>query len=116
MLYRLYQQSSETRIYTEPFSQCKIPYLPTKRMRERYPDGAFTVIGEIGCSAKPCAGQDRLLADSKTKIPVFPRGSLFPPFEWVAGYVQVGENTYVAVVKSMFPSFLFRRNRRQRHN
>jgi len=34
-------------------------------------------------------------------IPIFPLGSIKKPFEWVDGYAAVGENTYVAVVKSL---------------
>ena len=116
MMYRIYRKSTETPVYTEPFNRCKMPYLTAKQMDERYPDGAFTIIGEIGCFAKPCAGQDSLMVDVKNEIPVFPRGSLFPPLEWVAGYVQVGEAVYIAAIRSLIPSFSrrWRRSRRTR--
>ena len=81
-------------------------------MRERYPDGAFTVIGEIGGRSPPHEHGDTLLTDDGKSIPVLPRGSLRGPFEWVAGYIPVGENTYVAAVKSLVPVFFYRRKKR----
>jgi len=75
-------------------------------MKEMYPDEDFVVIGEIGICAESFNSQDMLLTDYGKLVPIFPRGSLTKPFEWIAGYIAVGENTYVAVVKSIFPPFL----------
>ena len=75
-------------------------------MDELYPDGGYEVIGEIGNSAKKYAEQDVIITDVGKSILIFPRGSLKKPFEWVAGYAEVGENTYVAVVKSIIPRLI----------
>jgi len=73
-------------------------------MVELYPEGGYEVIGEIGNYAKGNSNLDEILTDSGKSIPIFPRGSLKKPFEWVAGYAAVSENTYVAVVRSMIPN------------
>jgi len=77
-------------------------------MKEIYPDRNFVIIGEIGIYADTFNFQDAILTDDGKLIPIFPRGSLRKPFEWIAGYIAVGENTYAAVVKSIFPPFLRR--------
>lgn len=113
MLYRLYPQTNHSRIFTEKNSRSKIPYCTAKKMRELYPDGGFVIIGEIGNFAEVLPGQDALLTYTGKVVPIFPRGSLIKPFEWIAGYIAVGENTYVAAVRSVLPPFLHRRKRRQ---
>lgn len=111
MIYRLYPQTG-TRFFTEKNGRCRIPYLPVKRMRERYPDGNFVIIGEIGGLARTPPGQDTLLIGGK-KVSVFPRGGVCRPFEWIAGYVAVEANTYVAAVRNLFPAFLWCRKRKR---
>lgn len=106
MIYRPYAQADQTRIFTQKYSRSKIPYRTAKKMRELYPDGRFVIIGEIGNFAKTAQDQDMLLTAAANAISIFPRGSLRAPFEWIAGYIAVGENTYIAVVKCLFPSFL----------
>lgn len=81
-------------------------------MRELYPGGDFVIIGEIGNFKEVFGGQDVLMISAGKAIPIFPRGSLMKPLEWIAGYVAVGENTYVAAVRSIIPTFLRRRKRR----
>lgn len=112
MLYHLYPQTGETRIFKEKYSRSRIPYHTGKSMRAKYPGGGFVIIGEIGNFAQTSEDYDVLLASDGKELPIFPRGSLSKHFEWIAGYVAVGENTYVAAVKSIFPSFL--RWRKQR--
>ncbi|MDA8441212.1 MAG: hypothetical protein M0Z55_02445 [Peptococcaceae bacterium] len=109
MHYWLYPQINQTRIFTEKNSQSKIPYCTIKRMQELYPGGDFVIIGEIGNFAAVLGDQDVLLTGAGKAIPIFPRGSLMKPLEWIAGYVAVGENTYVAAVRSITPTFLRRR-------
>lgn len=104
MLYQLYPQAGQTRIFTEKYSRSKIPYRTAKEMRELYPGGGFVIIGEIGIFAEVLADQNMLLTSVGKAVPIFPRGSLIKPFEWIAGYIAVGENTYVAAVRSIFPS------------
>jgi phospholipase/carboxylesterase len=72
-------------------------------MLELYPDGGYEVIGEIGNYARKYAELDEIITDEKKSIPIFPRGSMKKPLEWVAGYAAVEENTYVAVIKSIIP-------------
>ncbi|MDP4092792.1 MAG: hypothetical protein Q8920_05455 [Bacillota bacterium] len=113
MLYRLYPQTNQSRIFIEKNSRSKIPYCTAKKMRELYSDGSFAIIGEIGYFAEALAGQDALLTGTGISVPIFPRGSLIKPFEWISGYIAVEENTYIAAVRSVFPSFLRRRKRRR---
>jgi phospholipase/carboxylesterase len=88
---------------TERHSRRQIAYYSKQKMDELYPDGGYEIIGEIGNFAKEYAGQDVIATDTGKSIPIFPLGSLKKPFEWVAGYMAVGKNTYVAVVKSIIP-------------
>lgn len=109
MLYRLYPQIKQTRFFTEKYSRCQIPYRTAKEIRALYPDESFVIIGEIGIFAQTHAEEDMLLTESGKAIPIFPRGSVKKPFEWIAGYIAVGENTYTAAVRSILPAFLRRR-------
>ena len=113
MLYQLYPQAHEARLFTEPRSQSRLPYRTEKEMRSLYPNGNFVVIGEIGSFARPPTDGDRLLTGDGQTLPILPRGSLKRPFEWISGYIMVGENAHVAAVKSIFSSF-FRRQKRRR--
>lgn len=90
----------------EKHSRSLIAYYSKQKMDELYPDGGYEVIGEIGNSTKRYSSQDVILIDTDKSIPIFSRGSLKKPFEWIAGYTAVGENTYVAVVKSLIPLFI----------
>lgn len=90
---------------TERYSRSSVPYYTKKQMNEMHPNGNYEVIGEIGNFAKKYDGQDVILNENGTSIIIFPRGSLKKPFEWVAGYAALEENTYVAVIKSVIPSF-----------
>jgi phospholipase/carboxylesterase len=85
----------------EQHSRSQIAYVSKQKMDELYPDGGYEIIGEIGNFAGKYTGQDVITTDSGNNIPIFPLGSLKKPFEWVAGYAAVGENIYVAVVKSV---------------
>lgn len=105
MLYRVYPQTGLTKLYTEPHSGSRLPYRTVKEMRELYPHDNFTVIGEIGGFARPPNDRDRLLTEDDKVLSILPRGSLQRPFEWVAGYVAVGKNTYLAAIKGMIPAF-----------
>ena len=106
MLYHIYLQTNQTRIFKEKYSRSKIPYRTAKKMRELYPGGGFVIIGEIGNFAETLEDQDVLLTNCGIAIPIFPRGSLIKPFEWISGYIAVEENIYVAAVRSIFPAFL----------
>jgi len=108
MLYRIYQQMDSAKFYTEPHSRSSLPYRTEKEMRIRYPDGNFSVIGEIGNLAQFQTVGDALLSDNGMQIPILPRGTLKKPFEWVAGYVAVEKNTYLAAINSLIPLFLRR--------
>ncbi|MBR0600275.1 hypothetical protein [Sinanaerobacter chloroacetimidivorans] len=105
MLYRIDPQMDSLKFYREPNSGSKLPYRTVKEMREFYPDGNFVIIGEIGCVAQPPNDGDCLLLESGEQIPILPRGSLRKPFEWIAGYVAVGENTYLAALGSAWKIF-----------
>lgn len=69
MLYRLYPQTNQTRIFTEKNSRSKIPYCTAKRMRELYPGGSFVIIGEIGSFSEAHADQDVLLISAGKALP-----------------------------------------------
>ncbi len=106
MLYRIYPQVGGERIFTEPRSRSRLPYCTAKEMRTRYPDGNFVVIGEIGGLARPSTDEDRLLTGEGKTLPILARGSLKKPFEWVAGYIAIGEYTYIAAIGSPISAFL----------
>jgi len=107
MLYRIDSQMDSAKFYTEPHSRSKLPYHTVKEMLEIYPDGNFTVIGEIGGIARfPDCG-DLLITETGKVIPILPRGSLKKPFEWVSGYVAVDKSTYIAAISNLIPSFLW---------
>lgn len=90
----------------EPNSSTIITYYSKSKMKKLYPKDEYEVVGEIGNFTKKYPNQDQILTDTEKSIPVFPRGSMKRPFEWIAGYAAVGKNTYVAVVKSIIP-YLF---------
>lgn len=87
----------------ERYSHSTIEYYSKQKMNELYPDGGYEVIGEIGNSSKKYAEQDIIVTDTNKLIPIFPRGSMKKPFEWVIGYAAVGEDIYVSVIKSLIP-------------
>jgi len=101
MLYRIVPQTNALKLYREPHSGSKLPYRTIKEMRKLYPDGNFVIIGEIGGIARPPTDGDHLLIGGGKSIPILPRGSLRKPFEWVAGYVAVDGNTYLAAIRSL---------------
>lgn len=107
MTFRFYEKRNNVVYTTEWHSRSTIAYYSKNKMNELYPDGNYEVIGEIGNFSKKYLKLDEILTDTGKSIPIFPRGSLKKPFEWVAGYVAVRENTYVAVIKSIIPR-LFR--------
>jgi len=90
----------------ERHSMSKIPYLNAKKMREMFPCGDFVIIGEVGNFKQAISCNDVIITSTGKEVSVFPRGSHKKPFEWIDGYVQVGENTYVAVVRSVIPHCL----------
>ena len=89
------------------YSNSSIEYYSKNEMHEIYPEGNFEVIGEIGNFSIKYAGQEVIISDTGTEIPIFPRGSLRKPFERVVGYAPVGENIYVSVVKNVIPRWIF---------
>lgn len=91
----------------EPNSSTIITYYSKCKMKKLYPKNEYEVIGEIGNFTKKYPNQDEILAETGKRILLFPRGSLKRPFEWVTGYAPVGENTYVAVVKSIIPKLFY---------
>lgn len=115
MFYRLYPQTNDARLFTEPRSQSGLSYRTVKEMRALYPNGNFVIIGEIGSFARPPTDGDKLLTEDGQLFPILPRGSLKRPFEWIVGYIAVEENTLVAAVKCLFPSAFRHQKRRQIH-
>lgn len=101
MLYQIYSESGQTRIFTEPGSRCVLRYFSKQEILKRYQDINFSIIGEIGSFARSPDKADFLLTNSGRKIPIHPRGSLIRPFEWVIGYTAMEKNTYLAVVRSL---------------
>lgn len=106
MIYRPAPGADPARTYREPKSKIRLPCLSRRDMRARYPGGGFAVIGEIGSRAAGGAALDTLAVSGGRGLPILPRGSLLRPFEWVAGYVPVAENAYVAAVRGILPAFL----------
>ena len=88
--YRFYAKGNDTLMMTDWRSRIPIVYFSKQKMEELYPDGGYVVIGEIGNYAKTYAEQDVILTDMGKSIPIFPRGTLKKPIEWVVGYAVVG--------------------------
>lgn len=107
MVYRFYGQGSNTRPMTERHSRSLIRYTPKKMMKAMYPNGGYEIIGEINNGIKKYTEQDIIVTEEGKHIPIFPRGSSVHPLEWAVGYAGIGENIYVAVIKSMIPFWLF---------
>jgi len=109
MVYRLYSHSKNADFRnTFRYFDSSIKYYTKDEIYKMYPEGNFEVIGEIGNFSRKYVGQDMIVTDKGTKIPIFPRGSLKKTFEWEASYVPIGENIYVSVVKSIIPRCIFR--------
>lgn len=106
MYHQISVKTESLRFYTEVRSQSKIPYITTGQMKKRYPDEGFVIIGEIGSLARAPTDGDRLYLEDGKTIPIYPRGSLKRPFEWVAGYAAVDESSYVAVIGGFFQLFM----------
>lgn len=109
MTFQIVQGVHSTCHMLEPNSSTVVTYYPNYKMKRLYPKDEYEVIGEIGNFSKKYSDQDEILAETGKRIPIFPRGSLRHPWEWVTGYAAVGENTYVAVVKSMIPYLFYKR-------
>ncbi|MEI7883839.1 MAG: hypothetical protein WCI30_00640 [Clostridia bacterium] len=105
MEYRFYSAAKNTNYITERHSKSGIAYASIEQFQELFPRGGYEIIGDIGNFQKKVFAQDFILTDTGNRIPIFPRGSIRKPFEWIVGYAAVGEKTFVAVVKSIIPSF-----------
>lgn len=108
LVYRFYNQMVDVCYMTEWSSCSRIAYSSKQRMDKLYPNGDYEVIGEIGNFAKEYPRQDVIITDTGKVIPIFPKGSIRKSFEWVTGYASVGENTFVAVVRSIVPKWILR--------
>ena len=105
MIYRIKAQMDSPKFYREPHSGNNIPYQTVKEIRKLYPDNNFTVIGEIGGFAQYSDSMDLLdIGDVKT-IQILTRGSMKVSIEWVAGYVEVDTNSYIAAIRSIISFF-----------
>lgn len=111
MPYRIDSQENSANSCGKPRGGNKLSYRTVKEMLELYPDGNFTVIGEIGGIARFPDSGDLLIEETGNAIPILPRGSLKRPFEWVCGYIAVGKHTYIAVIGGLIPAFLRRRRK-----
>jgi len=105
MIYRINLQMDSPKFYREPQSGNNIPYQTVKEIWKLYPDNNFTVIGEIGGFARNSDSMDFLDIGGGKTIPILPRGSMKVPIEWVAGYVEVDTNSYIAAIRSLISFF-----------
>ena len=106
MTFQFFQIRYDTQFTLEGHSNTIIIYYTKRKMNELYPNRDYEVIGEIGNCSKIYPNQDEILTEEGKHIPVYPRGSINRPFEWIIGYAAVGEKTYVAVVKGIIPQAL----------
>ena len=75
-----------------------------KKMKELYPDGNFTLVGESsGKKAKKDEERIGTLIVGKNAIDVHPEGRHGKFLNKVDGYLCVGDNKYVAIHKSRIP-------------
>lgn len=108
MLYRIDPTARTAKSYVEPHTRSRVPCRTGREMRALYPAGGFLIVGEIGCCGPPAPDGDVLLTRAGAAIPIYPRGSLTRPWEWVVGYVPMEGSAYAAAVSSLWPA-AFRR-------
>lgn len=85
--------SAATNLYRNRKTKFTVPYITSSKMKTLYPAGGFTVVGQIG-RGRDTAGT--LRNEDKTET-VYKTAKM--PHSRVAGYVQVGTDEFVAVVR-----------------
>lgn len=75
-------------------------YILKKQMKNLYPAGGYTVVGQIGKGNEEIGV---LVSNEKEETVYKP---CKPAFSGVKGYIEVGEGKYIAVVKSMLLMWL----------
>lgn len=82
-------------VYKKKKQNFAVSYYKKKQMNEMYPAGGFSVVGQIG------KGTDEIgeVTCGEGKLPVYAVSKL--PHAKTVGYIQVGENEYLSIVKDV---------------
>lgn len=82
-------------VYNKKKAHFTVSYYKKNQMDNLYPAGGFSVVGQVG------KGRDEIgfVAYGEGKIPVYAVSKM--PHAKILGYMQVGENEYLAVVKDV---------------
>lgn len=82
-------------VYNQKKNKFSVVYYKRKQMNELYPAGGFSVVGQIGKGNEEIG----VVVFGEGQVPVYAVSKL--PHAKVLGYVKVGENEYLAVVKDV---------------
>lgn len=102
MTYQLHPAAKMSTLYKEPATKRQLPCCSAKDMRSLHPEGNYHILGEIGGRGQAANGELLLLPDGRT-LPIGARGGIKRPFDWIIGYIPVGEDTYIAAIRSILP-------------
>ncbi|MGN0572247.1 MAG: hypothetical protein ACI4K9_08720 [Candidatus Fimenecus sp.] len=82
-------------VYNKKKENFTVSYYKKKQMEELYPAGGFSVVGQVG------KGRDEIGAVicGEGKIPVYAVSKM--PHAKILGYIQVGENEYLSIIKDV---------------
>ena len=88
-------------VYNKKKESFTVSYYKKKQMNELYPAGGFSVVGQIG------KGREEIgtITCGAGQLPVYAVSNL--PHAKILGYIQVGENEYVSIVKDVLLLWLF---------
>ena len=99
--YRLYKGQYEPgAVYRNKKQKTEIAYIKKANMEEFFPAGGYTVVGQIGKGTEQIAS----LSLSDAEEPVY-KTQKIKNYK-VEGFVQIGENEFLAVLKNTLPMFL----------
>ncbi|MGN0520787.1 MAG: hypothetical protein ACI4LB_08620 [Candidatus Fimenecus sp.] len=82
-------------VYNKKKERFTVSYYKKKQMDELYPAGGFSVVGQIG------KGREEIgtVTCGEGKLPVYAVSKM--PHAKILGYIQVGENEYLSIVKDV---------------
>ncbi len=82
-------------VYKRKKTGLEVSYCKKKEMKDLYPAGGFSVVGQVGRGRDEIGELHTLNASEK----IYAVSSM--PHSKIKGYIKVGENEYLAVVKSV---------------
>lgn len=88
-------------VYKKKKQNFTVSYYKKKQIDQLYPAGGFSVVGQVG------KGREEIgeVTCSEGKLPVYAVSKL--PHAKIVGYIEVGENEYLSIVKDVLLLWLF---------